>query len=132
MATEQKTTETPQGIFKRTADFVSRYANNVRLETYATDMKLIFGQSDMSSGSEAIEQHTAITLAWVQVKLAIYFLQINVAAYEIENGPIRMPAVLTPPPFPDEGTAEWPKDPLQQEVFTKLRQMRDEFLASSK
>ena len=59
--------------------------NNVRFESYASDLKLIFGQSDLGSGKELIEQHTAITMSWAQVKLAIY-AQANLIMYKTQTG----------------------------------------------
>ena len=122
-----------QGISTvRTPDFVSRYSNNLRFETYASDLKMLFGQSDMASGSEVVEQHTAMTIPWAQAKLAIYYLQAQIILYEGQTGkPVAVHPISIPLPLPDAPAAdEVEKYPNAQETLDKLRQHREEFIAS--
>ena len=115
----------------RMPEFVSRYSNNIRFESYGMDLKLIFGQSDQASGSEVIEQHTAITLSWAQIKLAIYYLQVQLMVYEGQTQkPVSIHPVSIPAAFPNEPPAEVKSDPHAKETLEKLRQLREEFIAS--
>jgi probable addiction module antidote protein len=93
-----------QGIdYRTTEDFVVRYANNTFFEPTLYDLKIIFGQSDQRAGHNVVNQHTSITLSWTQLKVALYFLNSNLAAYEaihsrivVEPGII--PSVSEQPP----------------------------------
>ena len=114
----------------RTADFVSRYANNMRFESYGSDLKVLFGQSDQASGKEVIEQHTAITLSWPQVKLAIYYLQAQLTVYEGQTGrPVIIHPISIPQPFPDEVPEERQGDQHAQETLEHLRDLRRQFIS---
>lgn len=114
--------------FERDEDFASLYANNVTYEAAIWDLKMIFGQLDQS-GKVTIRQHTAITMPWMQAKLMVYLLQINIASFESEHGKIKIPDRLLPPE--PESLAGFPAsdDNVQLKAFKKIR---DEFLASLK
>ncbi|MEO8657934.1 MAG: hypothetical protein ABI693_05660 [Bryobacteraceae bacterium] len=101
--------------FYRAKDFVSRYANNMQVETSAWDLKLIFGQLDQSTGSLQVEQHTTITLPWAHAKVATYFLAINLAYQQHVNGNILLPPAVVPPrPDPSAlGQRNVPEDLIQ-------------------
>lgn len=105
--------EAPQGSansqkglqLKYDEDFASLYANNVRFESSVWDLKLLFGQLDQSTGGEVIELHTSMTIPWPTAKLMLYYLNVNIALHEIENGKISVnPRVFPtiPAPFPPE------------------------------
>src|SRR6266851_907863 len=79
-------------------EMTTDYANNVMFEPSIWDLKLIFGEFSQRTGS--VDWHTSITLPWAQVKLMIYYLQANVAAYEINEGKIRVPNPALPPEWP--------------------------------
>jgi hypothetical protein len=116
---------------RRAADFISRYANNMRFESYGSDLKILFGESDQASGKEVIEQHTAITASWPQVKLAAYYLQVQLLVYEADLGrPIAVHPVSIPPPFPDEVPPESQNDPHAKDVLERLRALREQFISS--
>jgi hypothetical protein len=88
----------------RTSDFVSRHANNARFESYGADLKMLFGQSDLSSGKEVVEQHTAITVSWQEAKIFAYYLLVQLVMYEAQIGqPITVHPILLPDPIPDHG-----------------------------
>jgi hypothetical protein len=118
----------PTLIFKRTDDFVSRYSNNCRFETYGSDLKIIFGASDQASGKEIIEQHTAITLSWQQVKLVAYYLQVQLALYEAQAGPVKLHPVVRPQAFPDEVPEAEKHNPRAEETLQFLRTLRERVL----
>lgn len=118
--------EKPQEpIFERTEDFISRYSNNLRFESYGSDLKLIFGESDQATGKEIIEQHTAITLSWQQVKLAIYYLQLHLVLYESLYGLVKLHPVAVPQAFPDEVPEASKNTPRAEETLLFLRKLRE-------
>jgi len=82
--------------FRRPDDFASLYANNVQFETSVWDLKLLFGQLDQSETPNFVEQHTAVTLPWVQAKLCAYFLTLNVLINQALNGKIEIPNSVMP------------------------------------
>jgi len=86
---------------RRVEDFIARYANNVHFEASVWDLKLLFSEFQQPLGEMAfIQQHTAITIPWVQVKLLTLMLQLNIIAHEAENGTISVPAHILPPIAP--------------------------------
>ena len=137
MAEEQGKTPNPANIqaFRRDPDFVSRYANNVQIESSAFDAKMVFGILDQSSiakgGSLAVDQHTAISLSWIEVKLLIFFLQLHVAGHEKENGKIKIPANAIPPEPPATPQPQF-DNPKGREGLEFIRKMRADFIASLK
>jgi hypothetical protein len=112
---------------ERTPDFLWRYADHTRFESNVFDFKITFGQSDQSGGKEVIRQHTAITLPWPQVRMLMYFLRINLAFHEAENGRIPIPPSQIPqePTVPDT-TA--PNFKLQQAVYEAVVQLRSDLI----
>jgi hypothetical protein len=114
--------------FVRTNDFVSRYSNNLRFETYGSDLKLIFGSSDQATGKEIIEQHTAVTISWQQAKLAIYYLQVQLVLYEAQAGPVKLHPVARPQAFPNEVPEASKDDPRAEEILQFLRILRERVL----
>jgi hypothetical protein len=86
---------------RRIEDFISRYANNVHFEVSVWDLKLLFSEFQQPPGEPAfIQQHTGITIPWVQVKLMTLLLQLNIMAHESVNGKITVPANVLPPISP--------------------------------
>lgn len=104
--------------FTRIEDFVSLYANNVQFEQSEFDLKLIFGQLDQVEGKTRVEQHGSVTISWLQAKIFLYFLQLNLAGYEHLHGKIKVPDSLLPPPI---------ELPTEQEVDPALREMAELF-----
>ncbi len=84
-------------IRKRSDDFISRYANNVYLESTLWDLKLIFGHTDLAAGNLLL-QDIAVVIPWPQVKVFCYFLTIHLGAHEADCGRIKIPAGIIPPP----------------------------------
>jgi len=110
--------KTPNADFKRADDFVSRYANNAQYESSLWDLKLIFGQLDQSISSQTVIQHTAVTIPWLQVKLLVYFLQINLIAHEASNGRVMVaPGIVSEPPIVKKEEASrfgWSEEAIEQ------------------
>ena len=123
---ESQKTQQPQTADE---DLTVEYANNVYFSPNIWDLKLIFGE--LGAFKPAVEWHTSITLPWRQVKLMAYYLAINLAAYELNNGPIKVPPSMFPPePPPPEGPEK--DNPLMQAVFEMVREHREKFLAGQK
>lgn len=83
--------------WEHTPDYRELYANNVRFENSAWDLKLMFGLLDQSEGGIKIRQHTAMHIPWAQAKLVAYFLHINIAFQEQFHGPVHVPLDAAPP-----------------------------------
>ena len=87
---------------ERQTKFDAVYANNFEFETSVWDLKIILGQLEQHTGKSVVDWHTAVTIPWIQVKLVAYFLRLQAAWYELQNGPISIPASIMPavPPLP--------------------------------
>ncbi len=121
--------EQPKDQFDRTADFVSRYANNTQYELHSTDLRITFGEVEVN---RPVQQHTAITTTWVQAKLMIYFLQANLRIIETLFGKVIVPNDLLPA-APTAPTAEQiAADPRAQSLFETMKEFREAFIASNK
>src|SRR6266567_8546255 len=78
-------------------DVVPVYANNVRFEMTAWDLRLLFGQlMPISEGKGQVDWHTDVTVPWAQAKLMHLYLGINLTLYERENGKITVPPSVLP------------------------------------
>lgn len=97
-------------------DYATRYANNASFESTVWDVKITFGQTDVSQGPNVIIQHTAITLPWSYLKIFCYLLQSQVAAQEAEYGHIPVPQKILNPPLESlpEEIAKTVKHPKEQ------------------
>src|SRR5690242_17810640 len=97
-ATDETTSrEQIKTSFHRGENFESLYSNNVQFQPFEWDLKILFGELDVQPNKETgdneliIDQHTAITIPWIQAKLAIYFLTLQVGIHEMTNGKLRIP-----------------------------------------
>lgn len=125
---DEETGATPVQEFRRAEDFSSVYANNLQFELSAWDLKMIFGELDQRGGKVAVDQHTSVTLSWLQAKLLNFFLEINLAVHELEHGKIKIPKNLLPPvPAPPLG--ELADVPQAKPIFELITKMREEFIA---
>ena len=118
----------PTPKLERVENFVERYANNARFESTVFDLKVVFGEVDISTGQEVIKQHTGVTLPWQVIKLAIYYLQVNLMAHEAQNGKVLIPRSQLPPPFPPPTAEEQGKVLRAKELFEAINRYREEFL----
>lgn len=128
MAEQTDTTQTG-GFYERLEDFFSLYANNFQIERTIFDLKLIFGQLSESGGKLHVEQHSSVTLPWIQAKLLMYFLQMNIAGFEFQNGKIKIPTDLLPPPLPPL-SPEQENDPKIRELLDLLKSLREQFVSN--
>jgi hypothetical protein len=75
-------------------DLVKYYANNVRFDSTAFDLTMMFGQVAESlpdNSANYVDQKVEIKLSWLQAKVMAIFLSINVAAQEEKLGAIQVP-----------------------------------------
>jgi hypothetical protein len=110
--------------------FTSHYANNVRYESTVYDLKLIFGQTDLSEGTEVVRQHTSVALPWPLVKLLLYYLRLNLEVHELYNGKVTIPPQQIPIPFPHPTPEAIASDSKAETTHTIATRIREEFLAS--
>jgi hypothetical protein len=125
---DKKVASTPKVTFKHAEGFQSRYANSVRFESSVYDLKLIFGETDQSTGNEIIHQHTAITIPWSLVKTTEYFLELNLKIHEMINGTVLVP----PSQMPTEAQPVPPEmmnDPNAHKAKDIVEKLRAEFIA---
>jgi len=81
---------------ERQNKFKTVYANNFHFEPSAWDLKIVLGQLEQHTGAPIVDWHTAVTLPWLQVKLVAYYLRIQAAWQELQNGPLKAPAYVMP------------------------------------
>jgi hypothetical protein len=120
------------GIY-RGENFESLYANNVQFQPFEWDLKVIFGELDVlpdKPNELVVEQHTAITIPWLQAKLAVYYLSLQVAVHEMTHERIRIPTALIPPE-PTRPTGDMADDPTAIKVYEHIKATRERFLAAS-
>ena len=104
----------------------SDYANNIALEQTAWDLKLIFGE--YSNRVQGVEYHTSITIPWAQAKLLLYFLKVNIEAYEADHGKIYIPPASYPPT--SSTIQSDPNNPGLAKLIEIIDRNREEFLKS--
>lgn len=107
---------------------VPMYANNVRFEPTVWDLRILFGQlfSQTVAAKPGISWHTDVTLPWVQAKLTHFYLGLNIALYEADNGKIKIPAAVLPPleaPHPELD----PDNPQAVATFQLLQKLIADF-----
>lgn len=109
-------------------DVVPMYANNVRFEMSAWDLRIFFGQL-VSGGEAEVDYHTDVTIPWAQAKLMHLYLGINIMLYEHQNGRIPVPKSVLPAilPSPPEGADTSSPESIEtlQQVQRKIREFRD-------
>jgi Protein of unknown function (DUF3467) len=116
--------------FARANDFRSVYSNNVQLENSVWDLKLIFGILDQRHGKQNVEQHTSVSMNWIQAKLLIYFLQMSMTFFEAENGLIKIPPSILPPDL-GELPQDYANNPGVKAAWEAVRKLRQQLAESS-
>jgi hypothetical protein len=85
---------------RQSKDFVSRFATNVQFDLSVWGLRLIFGEFLNENGQPIVDQHTSMHMPWLQAKLLIAYMELNLAGYEAENGTINIPSRFLPVPAP--------------------------------
>jgi hypothetical protein len=117
--------------FQRTPNCITSYANNIRYEQTMHDLTIVFGQSDLSTGTEIVKQNIAVTVPWSVAKLALYYLDLNLKFFELYNGQINIPANQIPPPFPEPTQDALIADPNAMQAFEIANKLREQFISQS-
>lgn len=119
---------TQKGVeHRRLESFISKYANNVFIESSTWDMKLNFGELDQALGENVVVQHTGITLPWTYVKLLAYLLQVNLLGHEATHGRVIVPKGLIAP-VPDKRPSNVAID---EESFAAVKALYKEFISKN-
>ena len=124
---EQTKTVNPQ--VTRHENFESWYANNVQFDQTDFDLKMIFGEGDLSK--MIVQKHTAMTVSWIQAKIMLYFLTLQFGIYEMTHPKIQVPINVLPPES-QPPTGEAANDPMAQLVHEYINKMRAQFIESLK
>jgi hypothetical protein len=107
------------------------YADNAFFETSVWDLKVIFGQLEQHTGKVNIDWHTAVTMPWLQAKLLSYYLRVNLAAYELAHGNIKVPSNVQPPtpePPQEEPVAS---DPTASALYEAAKRLHAEMFENA-
>src|ERR1019366_2710071 len=121
--------EPSEGII-RNEDYVTLYSNNIQFQPFEWDLRMTFGELDVRKGKVIIEQHTAISVTWLQAKLMLYLLGLQVAFHEMSHERIRIPKSIFPPePTPPSG--DLANDPIALKVYEHIKTEREKLLAAS-
>jgi len=110
----------------RSEEFEELWANNVLFESTLWNLRMIFGQVDLS-GNQVL-QHTAINMPWPQVKIAAYFIVANLMVQQALNGQIFLPAYVVPP-RPEAGSPGFGS--YDRRLVEYLGWIHDQFFGSS-
>lgn len=111
----------------RHENFESWYANNIQLYPSDFDLRMVFGELDVPTMT--IQQHTAMTVSWLQAKLMHYFLSVQLGAHELTYGKIPVPQGSLPPE-PQPPTGELADDPGNFKLYEYIKKMREQFIES--
>lgn len=106
-------------------EFYEAYSNNIFIESTVWDVKLIFGNVDLSKGPNTVVQHTSMTIPWNQLKPFIYFLQVHLLVHETLNGRVPVPKDIVR--SPDQLSEEQKKLAKSQEVWDALKELFRKF-----
>jgi hypothetical protein len=107
-------------------DVVPVYANNVRFEMSAWDLRMFFGQL-MPGGVAEVDWHTDVAIPWAQAKLMHLYLGINIMLYERQNGKIAVPKIVMPAPLANPPDDVDTSSPEALETFQQVQQKLKEF-----
>src|SRR5579871_6039528 len=98
-------------------DLNVEYANNTYFVPNIWDLKVLFGE--LSGSKPGVDWHTSITLPWAHAKLMSHYLNLQLAAYELVNGKIKVPRVMIPK-APEPPTEEQLKSDTNAKAFYEL------------
>ena len=116
---------------ERVDGFISIYTNNIQVHQSFFDVKLICGDFEQLGPSQGvIKQHSSVIMSWLQAKLLLYYLRVNMTAFESQYGKIDVPNELLPVPIvPLPKNQE--NDPKARAIWQQLHALREEFVRES-
>jgi hypothetical protein len=114
----------------RADDFQLVYANNLVIDSTAWDVRLTFGRYDDIDGKPCLKQNLAASIPFGVAKLAVYWIEAQIIANEIETGRrVGMREAVLPPALPPL-TPEQQKSPSLVKYFEAMTRLREKFIAS--
>ncbi len=122
---ENATAATPKIDYRRNEDFFGEYANNIKLDSSNWDLKLTFGELNMSEGPNVVDQKFSTTIPWAQAKVLHYFLSLHLFGQEEDYGRIVIPTGIIPP---------WPSTMpagFNPEAWKRGQKLYEEFMAAN-
>lgn len=126
--------ETAEAVPKQTTlehrkieNFDRRYANNVYLEGNQWDLKITFGEVDLSLGENVILQHTAVNIPWALAKTLAYLIHFQVIGHEATMGRVKIPGGVIAP-LPAEMPDSLKKANVSEETYAKGRALFEQFI----
>ena len=111
----------------RHENFESWYANNIQMYPTDFDLRMVFGELDVPTMT--VQQHTAMTVSWLQVKLMHYYLSVQLGAHELMYGKIAVPQSSIPAPT-QPPTGELADDPGNFKLYEYIKSMQEQFVTS--
>ena len=118
----------PTPEIRRSKDFLTLYANQAIFETSAWDLKIILGILDQRFGKIAVDQVAEIMIPWPLAKVMLYWLELQVTGYELENGKIQVSASAIPPAWIIPENLK--DNPVVQKFHEYAVKLRQEFIDS--
>lgn len=109
--------------FDRIATFHEHYANNLKFEASVWDLKMIFGMLDQSQTPSVVHQQLSVNIPWIQAKLAMYFIYVNLVFHESANGAVKIPDAVLPRPIEDI-FPDWESDEKLKPIIEHLKVAR--------
>jgi len=70
-----------------------------------------------------------MAIPWLQAKIGLYFLTLQLGVYEMTHGKLKVPTALIPPE-PTLPTGELANNPDAQQVYEYVKRIREQFLQS--
>jgi hypothetical protein len=83
----------------QSADFRSVHANITCFRPTQWDIGLIFGSIkavEQANDGGSIEIHTDVSMSYPAAKALLVFLAMNIQAYEVANGAVKIPGMVLP------------------------------------
>jgi hypothetical protein len=76
------------------ADFMKVYANSAQVQTSVWDVRLIFGEMEVTQGRATVENSLMVIMSPQHAKALASALSNNIISYEQKIGEIKLPADL--------------------------------------
>jgi len=90
---------------------------------------MVFGELEIRDGVAVVQQHTAMSVTWLQAKLMHYYMSLQLAVFEMTHGKVAVSeGILPPEPTPPTGDLE--NDPMAKQVYEHIKKAREQFMSS--
>ena len=132
MADDANTSQTENQVkVQRAMDFVSYYANNFLVDTTAWDLSMTFGEFEkLPDGTQASTQRLSVTVPVGLAKLMVFWLRVQILAYEVRLGKrvtLRADVIPAVPPLVPP---ELQSDPVTVKMYDEFERLRQDLLQS--